>query len=868
VSDDTPLFFGHFEIRPRERQLLVRGRVATLGARAFDLLLALASRPGSLVTKNDLLDLVWPNLVVEENNLQVQISALRKLLGPEVVATIPGRGYRFTAAATPAGAAESTTRAAEPPPPPSLADPVPAAAAHGPAPGSAAPAALLQRTNLPARLPALIGRDDDLLALEALLQQHALVTVVGTGGIGKTLLAQHLLHRQRDRHTHGVCFVELAGITDPGQVVGAVSAAIGVQAGGGDSALGVLVQAVASLRLLIALDNAEHLIDEVARVAAALHAGAPHATVLVTSQAPLQLGPEHVYRVGTLALPDDGAAVGSEAALGFGAVALFTERVRQADRRFTLDAGNVATVVALCRRLDGLPLAISLAAARVPLLGVEGLAAALGERLKLLTGGGRDASARHRTLRAALEWSHGLLDERERVLFRRLGVVVGSASLELVRHIAVDEQLDEWSALDALSVLVDRSLVAIEGGASDATPRYRLLESPRAFALECLDAAGESELLRGRHARAMAERLARAYGEFLEGPIGVDDWLRGLEPDLDNARAAFSWSLARDPVTAVTLAPTLSILLKTDGPAQLALLDAVQVLLDERVPAALRARVWCEGAFRLPLLRAIEWATHGLALFRATGEARGRYLSLAALAWSNGMSGRGDAAAAAVAEMESAYVPPAASDAAKRGAQARAALAVARGRWEEALQHFRHCAEIWQAAGGHDDAPLHNVIEAELLAGHVDDAIRDGERLVARLSGSRETRRLSWLQRILLAAWLENDGVVQARRYAAQVWPQVQIDTGEAALADLSALLAALEGRPRNAVRLVGYADATYAALRDSRQVTEARSVDRALALARAALGEAEVERLRAAGAALDIDAAARETLAERDLAG
>lgn len=874
MGDDQALRFARFEIQPRERRLLIDGCSASLGSRAFDLLLTFATTPGKLLAKNELLDIVWPNVVVEENNLQVQISTLRKLLGPDVIATIPGHGYRFTATPVAADAAvaaapktiaiatATATRTAI-----AVLEPTPAAAPRSVAQAISAP---LLKTNLPARLPALIGRDDELVALDTLLEQHPLVTIVGTGGIGKTLLAQHVLHRQRDRHTHGVCFVELASIAEPRQVIGAVSAAIGVHAGGGhgdDSALDALVQAVAPLALLIALDNAEHLIDEVARVANALHAGAPQVTVLVTSQAPLRLGVERVYRVGMLALPADGAAVSPDAALGYGAIALFAERARQVDRRFALDAGNVGAVATLCRQLDGLPLAIGLAAARVPLLGVERLAVALGDRLKLLTSGGRDASARHRTLRAALEWSHSLLDEREQVLFRRLGVVVGSASLELVRRIAVDDTLlDEWSALDALSVLVDRSLVVLDGGANDASPRYRLLESPRAFAIERLETAGEAALLRERHARAMAERLGPAYDEYLEGLVGVDEWRRDLGLDLDNARAAFAWGIAHDPITAVTLAPTLIVLLKFDGSALRAVLDSVERLLDDRVPSALRARAWCEGAFALPMLRMIEWATRAHELYRTTGDARGRYLSAAALAWGHGMCGNADAAAAAVAGMEAAFDPPPATEVAKHGAHAHAALAVAQGRWEEALRHFRRCAEIWVAAGASDTMGLPNVIEAEVLAGHVDDAIRDGDLLLARLRGSRETRRLSWLHQLLLAAWLQkNDGVTQARVHAAKAWPLMRAHSTESALADHCTLLAAQEGRPRSAARLVGYADTTYAAQRDSRQATEAQSVERALALARAALGEAEVERLRATGAALDLAGAAREALAERD---
>ena len=858
MSDDHTLRFGRFEVRPPERKLLIDGRAAPLGARAFDVLLAFAERPGRLLTKSELLDIVWPNSVVEENNLQVQISTLRKLLGQDVITTIPGRGYSFTATAVAAPAAPASTSAPAPPPTP--------AAAHEP----------LLRTNLPERLPVLIGREDDLAALEALLQDQALITVVGAGGIGKTLLVQHLLDGQRARYVHGVCFVELAGLIDPHQVAGTVAAALGISIGSGaGDALDALVQAVAPLALLLALDNAEHLLDEVARVAQALHAAAPRTTLVVTSQAPLHLEAEQVCRVGTLALPEEGVALTPRVAQGYGAVALFAERARRVDRRFELDEGNVAATVALCRRLDGLPLAIGLAAARVPLLGIEGLAAALGERLKLLTSSGRDAAARHRTLRATLEWSHGLLDPREQAVFRRLGVVAGSASLELVRGIAVDDSLDEWSALDALSVLVDRSLVVLVGGADESEPRYRLLESPRAYALEQLAAAGEEAQVRARHAAAVAVRWTRAYEEYYAS-LAIDAWHRTMEPDLDNARAAFAWGRAHDAATAVAVAAGLLLALLTGVGGVIALRDAVEPLLqDQSVPARLRARTAFVGTQGLPIRRAIEWSTRAAALFGSIDDRNGRYMAQAALATYLGFAGDAEAAAAAMTEMEGALSRPTGVLLLAQGEQARAALAIAQRRWEDALVHLRRGADLMLEAGSGDAIPRLNVIEAQILVGRIDDALRDGAMLLARLHGTRWASRVAWTQTLLVAAWLKKGEVAPARALVADAWPQVALNrvnellTSHAVLlAPHAVLLAALESRPRAAAQLAGYADALYAAQDESRQDIATESVERALAIVRSALGEAEVERLRAAGAVLGNDAARQVALGESDLPG
>jgi predicted ATPase len=391
------------------------------------------------------MDLVWPGLVVEENNLAAQVSALRKVLGGEVIATIPGRGYRFVAPlATPRAAANDAAVAAEPP------------ASHD----DATPPAL--RTNLPAELPALLGRAEDRDALAALVDGHRLVSVVGAGGIGKSLLAQHLLAARRSAYPQGVCWVELTNVGDAAGLPGAIAAALGVDVGQGEP-LAALVGAVAPLAMLLALDNAEHLLDGVAHVCRALHDAAPNLRLVVTTQAPLRLAAERVLRIGPLAVPDDDALPAAQA-LRFGAVALFVERAQAVDQRFALTDANAGAVIATCRALDGVPLAIELAAARAPMLGVDRLLASMQERFRWLTGGrNRAAPARQRALRSALEWSDALLDDRERRVFRRLGVIAGSASLDCIEQVLVDADagLDRWDVADALDVLVDRSLVAV-----------------------------------------------------------------------------------------------------------------------------------------------------------------------------------------------------------------------------------------------------------------------------------------------------------------------------------------------------------------------------------------------------------------------
>jgi predicted ATPase/DNA-binding winged helix-turn-helix (wHTH) protein len=522
--------FGGVELRPRDRLLVVDGAPRVLGSRAFDMLVALAERAGRLVTKNELLDLVWPDVVVEENNLHVQMSQIRKALGNEVIATIPGRGYRFVhriGREAPAAAPAEPDKA-----------PRRAGMALGP------------------EVSPLVGREDALAALHALVRQHRLVSVIGPGGIGKTSLVRRLL-AEPDASLERVDFVELASLSDPADVARTVGVALGLELGKTDpeTALG---EQLAPLKALLALDNVEHLVEGVAHVVGRLLAAAPALRIVVTGQAALKVHGERVHRLEGLAVPE--LARRAEDAAAHGAVALFVDRALAADRRFKLTDDNVAQVVEICRRLDGVPLAIELAAARVPLLGLDALAAALDERLRVLTSGHRDAPARQRTLRATLEWGHALLAEPERAVFRRLAVFAGSASLEAIRHVAADESpgpLDEWSVLDALGGLVDRSMAAVLPDSADphAPPRYRLLESPRSLAREQLAASGEEGAVRRRHALWFVELAETRWAAVGNDPRGTSRGVMALEHD--NLRACLDWAAAHDVALGLRAAASL-----------------------------------------------------------------------------------------------------------------------------------------------------------------------------------------------------------------------------------------------------------------------------------------------------------------------
>ncbi len=844
------LRFGRFELQIHERRLLVDGAAAPLGARAFDLLVALAERPGELVGKNVLMDLVWPGLVVAENNIAAQISALRKVLGGDVIATIPGRGYRFTAKIDP-GASGAAPRNADP--------------------GSAADAVEpALRTNLPAELPTLLGRDDDLAALGALIERHRLVSIVGAGGMGKSLLAQHLLDTRRSAYPHGVCWVELAGVSDRAGLPGAIAAALGVQGGTGEP-LAALIGAVAPLTMLVALDNAEHVLAGVAQVCRALHDAAPGLRLVVTSQAPLKLAAERIYRIGPLAVPQ--AALPAAQASGFGAVALFTERAQAVDARFALTDSNASAVIELCRTLDGLALAIELAAVRAPMLGVQRLAAAMQDRLRLLTASRNQAApARQQTLRAALEWSHGFLDGREQVVFRRLGVVAGSASLELIQQVVADPdedpQLDHWAVLDALGTLVDRSLVAVLVAEDDEEPpRYRLLDSTRAFALEQLHASGEREAMQRRHALAMASLLDAAYDDYFSGRIGVDRWTRRLAADLDNARDALAWARhAGDASSEVAIAVTLLRALPPSLHAErMALADRCEARIGASVDEHLQQRAWLElsNAWAdTQKKRSRDAAQRSLELARSMDAGqRDRfqlYLALCRSASSAAQAGDVEAAKAPLGELQALEDPAWPPQRLLWGAEAGQVVARFRGDSVDVLRRSRRLLALDRARGSNASIALGNLIDHELAAGDAAAAAASGTALVGALEGSRDEYSLAFARLNLFAAWLAQDDRVQARSVAQAAWPQAMVFELQHYCAGYLALLAALEARPRAAARVLGYAEAIYAAREETRETNEAAALARAQALARAALGDAGFERLHAEGARLrDADIAA-----------
>lgn len=816
------LRFDHFELRPAQRQLLADGRPLELGARALDLLLVLVSRAGELVTKDTLLDLVWPDLVVEEANLHVQVSTLRKLLGREAIATVPGRGYQFVRPLQRPGAAAGAVPVDVPPP-------------------------------SPAGLPALRGRDDELAQLQALLAEPGLVTLTGSGGCGKTLLARHLMHRLRDARPQGATWVDLLELQDPAAVPAAVSAALGFEVGSGS--LPALARALRGTDRLLVLDNAEHLLAAVGELVQALLAAAPALRLLVTSQAPLKLDGERRLALRGLAVP--AAPCSAEQALHSPAVALFAERARQVDRRFRLDDGSVGDVVAIAAALDGSALGLQLAAS---LLALQPLAEVRRRLAPAVPPGAMVAPPpSENVLRAALAWSHGLLDEASRRVFRRLAAALGPLPLPLLAAVVGDDELDATAVADALADLVDRSLVACEAAADDVPLRYRLLDAPRSVALEALQASDEAAAMRGRLARAVAaegrERLAAGKARPPRSAVVAAD-----------IQAALRWALSHDLADAAVLAQTPAC---HQAPAaerrqwSQALSDGAAGL-----PPAIAGEALLAAATLIKhsdLRRRHELMLQAAQAYAQAGAVADRYLALARAAEAAAMNralALADAPLAAARALEDAAWPASLRQVL---AAAEAALLSARCEFQPAVAAWRSALVLSRQGGAVALSTLISLADAELLVG---DAATAAEHLeeaadIARARGHHGDR-WAFILSNLAAARLQQGDLAGARAAAAEAWPHARAIDADAWWADHLALLAAREGRPHTAALLLGLADAAYDRIKDGRQPLEARHAEQAATDAGATLGAARCAALRRAGAEPARDAAVRQWALER----
>src|SRR6266699_3591040 len=517
AAGENAVAFGPFRLLSAQRLLLEGDKPVRLGSRAFDLLAALVERAGEVVRKEELIARAWPQTFVEDANLKMQVSALRRALGDgqgghRYVVTVPGRGYNFVAPVL----HEEPARAAVPPA-------VAAVSVH----------------NLPLAMTRMIGREEAVATLVSRLSRERLLTIVGPGGIGKTTVALAVAERMIADHEHGVWLVDLSPLSDPRLVPSAVATVLGLEVRT-ENPLPGLIAALRDRRMLLLLDNCEHVIDAAASLAAAVLTGVPRVNILATSREPLGIAGEHEHRLGPLGSPPSSSGLTAAEAAAFPAVQLFVERVTATVEDFALTDANARPIVEICQRLDGLPLAIEFAAPRVEVLGVEGLAAGLKHSLPLLTSGRRTSMPRHRTMRALVDWSYGLLNEDEQRFFRTLGIFAGGFTVEAAAAVACDAADTPFEAIDRLADLVAKSLVVAD--VSGTKPRFRLLDTTRAYAIEQLDASGERERRARRHAEYCRDLFERGEDEAAARP--AREWLADYARDIDNLRAALDWAFS------------------------------------------------------------------------------------------------------------------------------------------------------------------------------------------------------------------------------------------------------------------------------------------------------------------------------------
>jgi predicted ATPase/DNA-binding winged helix-turn-helix (wHTH) protein len=493
--------FGRFDLQPDERRQSADGVPVHLGRHAFDLLIALIDRAGYLVTKHELLARVWAGVVVEENSLQVQISVLRRIVGPDAIATVSGHGYRFTL---------SVAAVTEP-----------------------AAATALPQNNLPQPLTSFVGRVKEIAEIRQWLTSTRLLTLTGAGGCGKTRLALQVAGMLQSEYPGGVRLVELAPLGDQTLVAQALVKALAISTPPGRDIVETIVEWLAPRRMVLVLDSAEHVLEACASLADSLLRRCAHLVILATSRERLRIDGELTYRVPSLSVP---VGANAEDVLACEAVRLFLDRARLQRQDFEPKGKDIAALASLCRRLDGIALALELAAPQVRVMSLATLNASLDDRFAVLTGGSRTALPRHRTLRSLIDWSHDLLSEQEQIVMRRVSVFAGGWTLDGARRVCSGKGIASGDMLNLLSALEDKNLIVAE--VERENTRFRMLETVRDYARLHLRDSLDSVAVHDRLINYVID-LAAALDAAQD--VTLQDTLRQLDAEHDNVRVALAW---------------------------------------------------------------------------------------------------------------------------------------------------------------------------------------------------------------------------------------------------------------------------------------------------------------------------------------
>ncbi|HXW76650.1 MAG TPA: adenylate/guanylate cyclase domain-containing protein [Candidatus Eremiobacteraceae bacterium] len=708
--------------------------------------------------------------------------------------------------------------------------------------------------NLPVQSTALLGREHELDIVRKLVASHRLVTISGAGGVGKTKLALQTGADLIDHYERGVWFADLAPIADGGLVQSAVAQTLGVSQAG-DSIESSVLRFLQKRQLLLILDNCEHVLGAVAPLADAILKACPNVRMLATSRQPLEIDGECVHRLPSLSVPSASTATTADEALSHGATALFVERAKAVDNRFSLTDETAPIVADICRHLDGIPLAIELAAARVKVLSLPSLSKRLDERFKILTGGSRTAMPRQKTLTALIDWSYGLLERPEQLLFCRLGVFAGGFSLEAASAVCPGDGVDDADILDLLTSLVDKSLVLAEIGTE--SERYRLLESTRAYALGKL--ADADELDRFTRGHAEYYRTFAVETDVIHRAQAAEKWLSRHEVEIDNLRSALIWALQQRNDIPLGAAIAIGIVrlwqaagLAAEARRWLAL--ALELLDSSAYPVA-HADLMLAHARINSGERCYEMASAALEMYERTGNLDGVGDALCVASWHSHMAGRNQEAADAIARALTIYRERGYDLGIAVATNLAAIFAKELGDIDTARALYRECLERLQALGDERRVGglLTNLGALEITAGDFVQADRDYAEALSILSHKKNAEDLVIVYgNIVHTRALLGDlaGARDAGRSGLRLALEMCDERYTAELLLDLGSVAARAGRLAGAGRLFGFARRRFQSLgvgpveetRASFQITKKALDD--------GLEAAEIERLTAEGAA------------------
>ncbi len=771
---NTKLKFAFGEIHTTERRLVVNGKTIALGGRAFDVLLALVKRPGRVLSKEDLLNEVWPDKSVGDFNVHVQVSMLRRHVGADAIRTVPGRGYFFAL----------------------LPDDNAAAVGPGGRLGGGTP---------------LFGREADIRAVEDLIGRHRLVVISGPGGVGKTRVAHAVLEREAHRRADSVASIDLTTLASASDIAAAIGVAMKVGFGA-KPAIEALATALRPLDATLLLDNAEHLAQEVEGLLHRLQDACPGLRFLVTSQVSLKLPAARHFRLDPLACPPQEASAASW--LQYPAVALLQDRIQAIDQHFRLTGVGLLHAGEICRRLDGIPLAIELAAVRCASLGLQAVIGQLAHRFHWMSNGAGTSAERQQSPRHVMAWSYSLLADPEQRAFRRLGVCVGGFSLALAERLLAANADGGSPGAATLASLLDHSLVASDAG---RTGHYKLLDTARLFALERLAENNEEPLVRDLHARSMTEIFEQAHLDHWA--LHEPDFLARYEPEVGNLRAALEWLLQTHSPDAVALGGASGPLWRCLSLQHEAieLLGRAASLVSAATPLPHAARLWESLALQHGEAASTEGrepARRAAALYRQLGDSRGLYLALSHLAYSYRYVDS-DEARNAFDELRRLEDPAWPASVRLFGARLELPHGSAADRVQEgrAVNELRLALATETRSTYEANCALVNLADIALTANDTVEAVRLNRSLLQRVSRRHMASRIiilgNLLEALVIGGWL-----AEAQEAGLQFFEAAQTMNFVFGMfaADALALFAALHRRWGVAALVLGYADLNYSA--------------------------------------------------------